>query len=70
MPFAGAGHFDWVEVNGNRWPQAKSIAFHKMDQTAFNKFFDAALDCIETKLHLVDSADLRREWETMLREAA
>tara|TARA_Y100000310_G_scaffold83131_1_gene79809 strand:+ start:3014 stop:3448 length:435 start_codon:yes stop_codon:yes gene_type:complete len=67
----GAGHFDWTALpNGERIPIPRSIAFHKMDQAAFNAFFDAAVNCIVNKLHLVDEADLRREFDEMLGEAA
>lgn len=63
----GCGHFEWMEApTGDRWPRAKSIAFHKMDQDGFNQFFDAAVVVISDKLGLVDAPDLRREFEEML----
>lgn len=63
----GAGHFDWVGLpSGTRVPIARSIKFSKMDQQEFNAFFDASVDCICNKLKLVESADLRREFEEML----
>ena len=62
----GAGHFEWVTVGNHRYPIARSIAFHRMDQDEFNKFFDAAVDCICRKLRLVDEPDMRREFEEML----
>ncbi len=67
----GAGYYRWIELpNGKRESRAQSIAFHKMDQNEFNKFFEAAIDCIANKLRLVDEASLRREFNEMLGEAA
>ena len=63
----GAGHFDWVMLpSGKNFPIAKSVKFSKLDQQEFNTYFDAAVDCICNKLKLVESADLRREFEEML----
>jgi len=67
----GVGHYRWVESpSGGRWPKAESIAWHKMDQSAFNDFFNAAVVCISEKLKLVDEPDLRREWDEMLGASA
>lgn len=67
----GAGHYRWLELpNGKRESRAKSIAWNKMDQAEFNVFFEAVMDCICNKLKLVEDADLRREFEAMLGDAA
>ncbi len=52
--------------NGECAVKVKSIAFESMDQTAFEKFYDAAVDVILTQLvpHL-KREDLAREVEAM-----
>lgn len=48
-----------------------SIAFHKMDQDEFSKFYDRVCDLIAKHfLPGVDKADLRREVEIMIGVAA
>jgi hypothetical protein len=46
----------------------KSIAFHKMDQTEFEAFYDRCIDKIARHfLPGVKSEDLRREVEELIR---
>ena len=40
-----AGHVDWIPspITGEMVPKVKSIAFDKMDQAAFDQFYEAAV---------------------------
>lgn len=56
-----AGHCDVVEVNGNVYKIARSIAFAAMDDTEFDPFFNRACQevCVQFVPHL--TADFVRE---------
>lgn len=66
---ASVGHCDFLPgKDGMLIAVPKSIAFHKMDQTAFEAFYDRCIDKIARHfLPGVDSDDLRREVEELLR---
>jgi hypothetical protein len=66
---ASVGHCDFLPgKDGMLVAVPKSIAFHKMDQTAFNEFYDRCIDKIARHfLPGVDSDDLRREVEELIR---
>jgi hypothetical protein len=66
---ASVGHCDFLPgKDGMLVAVPKSIAFHKMDQTAFNEFYDRCVDKIARHfLPGVDSAALRAEVEELIR---
>ena len=66
---ASVGHCDFLPgKDGMLVAVPKSIAFHKMDQTAFNEFYDRCVDKIARHfLPGVDSEALRREVEELIR---
>jgi hypothetical protein len=66
-----SGHFVVVQTLKERIQLPRSIAFHKMDQAAFNKFFEecAQVICSEFLPHLKPS-DLTGQIEQMLGIAA
>lgn len=57
------GHVDILErPNGERVPLPRSISFAKMDQSAFDAFYDGVVKLIVTRfLPGVNRADLERE---------
>jgi hypothetical protein len=63
------GHCDFLPGhNGMLVAIPKSIAFHKMDQTEFEAFYDRCVDKIARHfLPGVKSEDLRREVEELIR---
>lgn len=64
-----AGHCDMVPAkDGTLIPLARSIAFHKMDQTEFEAFYEKCLDIV-AKYFLpgVETDALRAEVEEFLR---
>lgn len=67
-----AGHRIMIAMpDGSTAFQAKSIAFHRMDQTEFSAFYERVCDVIaEHFLPGVTSAELRAEVELMIGAAA
>lgn len=66
-----SGHFVVVQTKKERYQFPRSIAFHKMDQAAFDKFFNecAMVVCSEFLPHLRPS-ELTKQIEQMLGIAA
>jgi hypothetical protein len=57
-----AGYVERIDLDGERFSLVPmSIAFEKMDQTEFNKFYDAALLAIPALLPQFEGMDLDRE---------
>lgn len=55
-----------VAYDGKAYMIPKSIAFHKMDQTAFDQFFDKCIDIVAARfLPGVTDSELRAELESM-----
>ncbi len=65
---AATGHFYMVELRpGLSVMRTRSIAFSKMDQLAFNQFWDAVVDVVVTRfLPGVNRDDLEAEILTMV----
>lgn len=56
------GHCDFIQTPAGMCAIPKSIAFHNMDQTAFNDFYEKCVAVIVTKfLPGVSRADLQEE---------
>ena len=61
------GHCTWVQTPKGMVGIPKSIAFHKMDQTQFEEFYDKAVGFIcETIIPGLDSNALRQRIEEIL----
>lgn len=64
------GHCEEMEIRGRTVYRPKSIAFHRMDQAAFDQFYDAVVKAVcEYVLPNVCEEDLRREIEEFVSAA-
>jgi hypothetical protein len=60
-----------IAYDGKTYMIPQSIAFHKMDQDAFDRFFNKCVDVVVRRfLPGVTDAELRMELETMCRASA
>ena len=62
------GHTETFRYKGGIIELPKSIAFDKMDQAAFEEFYNRAVDCVVAEIIPgLNSADLKREVDELLR---